>query len=104
MNSRFQREYFIIRTMSGDPIGLVSLVRPMSDASSYEFALQRPEHRDTDKEFLDLTFTSVDFPEYESHRDVFETHTELEVKEQFYSSTDMTNTLYIILRKPDEES
>ena len=103
MNSCLNREYFVLKTMNGDAIGLVSLIRPMTDASSYTFALQRPEYKDTLNEFMDLTFTKMDYPEYETHRDVFKTHGEIEVVNTFYSSSDMTNTLYVIVRKQETD-
>ena len=105
MNSRFTREYFVLKTMGGDAIGLLTLIRPMDDACTYEFSLHRPEYRNTDNEFMDLSYTRMDYPEYETHRDVFETHVDLEVVHETFSSTNMTNTLSVLVRKkPDEES
>jgi len=103
MNSNFRREYFVLRTMGNDPIGLVSLIRPISDSCVYEFSLHRPQDKNTDNEFMDLTFTGMDYPEFETHRDVFETHPELEVVNTYYSSSNMTNTLHVLVRAVEKD-
>ena len=103
MNTHLERQYFIISTTSGETLGLLSLIRPKSDASIYHFSLHRPQDRNRPDEFLDLEYVMIDFPEFETHNEVFETQEELEVVHSFYSSTNMTNELYITLRKKEDE-
>ena len=79
MNSKFNMMYYVLRTNSNDAIGLLSLMVPNNETSMFEFSLHNPECRDQPNEFLDLMYTEMDFPEYQTHRDAFETYDELEV-------------------------
>ncbi len=101
MNNNFKRDYFILKTNSGDAIGLVSLIVPINTSTVYEFSLHRPEHKDTEGEFVDLMSTSVDYPEYETHRDVFETHSEVEVIKTWFTSGNNTS---VLVKKQEEKS
>jgi len=48
-----------------------------------EFSLFRPERSGTDQLFVDLVFTAIDFAEFETHRDAFQTHVELDVVKEW---------------------
>ncbi len=65
--------------MSGDAIGLVSLVEAMAQTTVIDFSLSQPEREGTDHEFIDLISTAIDIAEFETHRDAFRTHVELDV-------------------------
>jgi len=89
--------------MSGDAIGLVSLVEAMVQTTVMEFSLSQPEREGTDHEFIDLEFTAIDIAEFETHRDAFQTHVELDVVGRWPASGIMS----IIVQKkekPDEKS
>ncbi len=103
MNSNLKRDYFILKTNSGDAIGLVTLISPKNATPIYEFSLHRPDHKDTDGEFLDLMYTSIDFAEFETHRDAFQTHSEVEVVEVWNDSTPSTTSV-LVQKKQEEKS
>ena len=103
MNNNFKRNYFILRTNSGDAIGLLSLIVPKTSTTMYSFSLHRPDHKDTEGEFLDLMDTTIDFAEFETHRDAFQTHSELEVIEVWNDSTPST-TCVLVQKKLEEKS
>ena len=102
MNTKFERKYFALRTNSNDAIGLVSLMVPISDASMFEFSLHHPACEDGPNEFMDLTFTDMDFAEYETHRDAFETLDELEIV-QIWTPT-LTGTPVTVLVKQKDKA
>ncbi len=101
MNNHFRRDYFILKTNSGDAIGLASFIVPKNLTTVYEFSLHRPKHKDTEGEFLDLMHTSIDFAEFETHRDAFETHREVEVVEVWNDSTPSVTS--VMVKKPEIE-
>ncbi len=101
MNSNFSREYFVLKTESGDAIGLLSIILPSISATSYNFSLHRPERINTDGEFLNLMFTTIDFAEFETHRDGFETFKEVELVRTWTESSN--NITYVLVKKPEEK-
>jgi len=103
MNSKLERKYFVIRTNSNDAIGLLSLLVPINDASTFEFSLHNPTCKDKPNECLDLMFTDMDFAEYETHRDAFETYDELVVVQIWTPAlTGMPTT--VLVKKKDEDN
>ena len=100
MNSHLTREYFVIRTVGNDAIGLLSMLVPNNASPVYNFSLHRPEHKNTIEECMDLNYTSIDFAEFETHLEAFETLKELDVVETW---VDSTNTIKnVLLKKPEK--
>jgi hypothetical protein len=100
MNTYLNREYFVLKTGSGDAIGLATMIVPSISTPTYNFSLHRPERKNTDGEFMDLMFTSIDFAEFETHRDAFETYKEVDVVETW---TEASNTITHVLVKKSED-
>lgn len=91
----------MLKTNSGDAIGLLSLVIPSNETGMFEFSLQQPEHKDKPNEFLDLTYTEMDLAEYQTHRDAFETFDELEVV-QMWSPTGVAIPITVVVKKKEK--
>ena len=102
MNSELTREYYFLRTASSsEAIGVVTMIRPTGDATTLHFSLHRPQDMHKGDEFMDLTYTSADYAEFETHRDAFKTLPEMEIVETYYASPSMTNDLYILVKQAD---
>ncbi len=103
MNTKIDRKYFVLRTNSSDAIGLLSLIAPANETGMFEFSLQQPKYKDQPNEFLDLMFTEMDFPEYETHRDAFETYEELEVV-QIWAPTGTAVPVTVTVKKKENSN
>jgi hypothetical protein len=103
MNSKFDRKYFVLRTMGGDAIGLASIIVPSNDIGLFEFSLHHPSNRDKPNEFTDLTYTEMDFAEFETHRDVFETYGEVEIVKEWVPRG-VGDSVHVLVKKPDAAS
>lgn len=79
MNTKFERNYWVLKTKSADAIGLLTTINPIGDVATFEFSLHCPQHTGSMDEFMGLNGTSIDFAEFETHRDAFKTLEELEV-------------------------
>lgn len=101
MNSRLERKYYVLKTFSGDAIGLLPLMVPMNESSMIDFSLHQLKYIDTPNEFMDLTFTEMDFAEYETHRDAFQTYDELEVV-QTWVPTGTAVPITVLVKKKDK--
>ena len=93
----FERQYYILKTPSGDAIGVV---RPVVNSSvgTPMFALQIPKYEDTSDEFMDLNPIASNLPEIETHRDAFETMEELEIVD----IQEHNMSAYILVRKKEK--
>ena len=91
----------MLKTFSGDAIGLLSLVVPVNESSGIDFSLHRPKYKDTPNEFLDLMFTEMDFAEFETHRDAFQTYEELELV-QMWVPTGTAVPATVTVKKKDK--
>ena len=100
MNSYLERHYWVVKTKTNDAIGLVTMVCPMADANSCLFSLLHSQHMHTHGEFMDLVGESLDFSEFETHRDAFKTLEELDVVDKWLTSS---GTAYNILVRKKED-
>ena len=92
------RRYWILKTVtSGDAIGVVSLVCASNETGSFEFSLHRPQYQYSDSEFLDLAATEIEQPEFETHKDVFETIEEVEIIKEWTGTSSMS--VAVLVRK-----
>jgi hypothetical protein len=96
----WEREYYILKTTSGDGVALVQRLCPSDENVSINFTLWYPEHEGTDREFHALTGYTVSFTEYITHRDAFETFQEVEIVRDEYVTTTLVREL--LVRKKDE--
>jgi hypothetical protein len=101
MNNKLDRKYFVLRTNSSDAIGLLSLVVPSNEMGMFEFSLHQLKYKDQPNEFLDLMYTEMNFPEYETHRDAFETYDELEVV-QIWAPTGTAVPITVTVKQKDK--
>ena len=94
----FERKYYILRTESGESVGVV---RPVinSQLSSLTFCLHLPQFEDTEDEFLDLEWVLSNRPEVETHRDAFKSLPELEV----VSIQEHNMSTYVLVRKKEDD-
>jgi hypothetical protein len=104
VNSRLQRTYYVLKTNGDTAVGLVSLVEHMVQTTVMEFSLSQPEREGTDHEFVDLTFTPLDLAEFETHRDAFQTHVELDVVGKWPSGNGIMSIIVQKKEKTDEKS
>jgi hypothetical protein len=82
---------------SGDAIGVVSLMCANDETGSFEFSLHRPQYQHSDSEFMDLVATGIAQPEFETHKDVFETVEEVEIIKEWTNTTSMN--VSVLVRK-----
>jgi hypothetical protein len=100
--SNWCRRYWILKTaIGGDAIGVVSLLCSSNEAGTFNFSLHRPQHKYSDSEFLDLTSVEIDQPEFETHKDVFETVDEVEIIKEWTNSTGMS--MSVLVRKAEKK-
>ena len=98
----FQRRYWILKlASSGEAIGVVSLMCSSGEAGAFDFSLHRPQHQHSDSEFLDLTPFEINLPEFETHRDVFETVEEVEIIKEWMNTTGMS--VSVLVRKAEKK-
>ena len=103
MNSKLNRMYYVLRTNSSDAIGLLSMMVPINESSMFEFSLHRPECKDKPSEFMDLVYTEMDFAEYQTHRDAFETYEELEIV-QTWVPTGTSVPITVLVKKKENSN
>jgi len=103
MNTKIVRNYYVLRTGSSDAIGLLSLIVPLNETGMFEFSLHQPDCKDKPNEFLDLTYTEMDFAEYQTHRDAFETYDELEVV-QTWVPTGTAVPITVLVKKKEHSN
>lgn len=103
MNSKLNRMYYVLRTNSSDAIGLLSMLVPINETSMFEFSLHQPEYKDKPNECLDLMFTEMDFAEYQTHRDAFETYDELEIV-QTWVPTGTSVPITVLVKKKENSN
>lgn len=84
--ARWSRHYFIIKT-GNETLGFLSLAVPEAETGIFNFTLHRPELAHTDDEFMDLTYTTIDKAEWETHINAFETHKPLEVDHRIWTTS-----------------
>jgi hypothetical protein len=103
MNTKIDRNYYVLKTSSGDAIGLLSLMVPSNETSMFEFSLHNPECKDKPNEFMDLMHTDMDFAEYQTHRDAFETYDELEIV-QTWIPTGLSVPITVLVKKKENSN
>lgn len=97
--ARWQRQYFLIKTMGAqETIGFLSLCVPSAESGVFNFTLHRPEKAHTEGEFLDLSYTSIEPAEWETHIDALETHKPLEVEKVIWTTSSMSG-VDVLLRQ-----
>jgi hypothetical protein len=89
------REYYILKTGSGDAIALAQRLCPMGDSATLCFTLWYSEYEGTDREFLGVTAYTLSFEEYTTHRDAFKTLEEVDIVRDQYDSTTLTRELLV---------
>lgn len=96
----WERRYYIIKTMSSqEALGFLSLAFPTSEGSAVSFTLHRPEKAHTDDEFVDLSFTTIDKAEWETHIDAFKTHEPLDVEHVCWPTAIGTSVEVLLTRR-----
>ncbi len=95
------RDYYVLKTSTGDAVALVQRLCPTGDSSTVNFTLWYPEHEGTGQEFLELVGYSISFEEYITHRDAFKTFKEVDIVKDEYESTSMVRE--ILVRKKEWE-
>ncbi len=101
----WERRYYLIKTMgSQEALGFLSLAMPSTESSVVNFSLHRPEKAHTDDEFVDLSFTTIDKAEWETHIDAFKTHEPLDVEHICWPTAMGTSVEVLLTRRVNTAS
>jgi hypothetical protein len=95
--SHWTRKYFLLKTPSGEAIGAVTILVAVVETGPFYFSLHRPAYIHTDAEFLDLNNNEIPHAEFDTHTNVFETVSELNIVQSWRG----TGTASFLVTKKD---